>query len=234
MMNVQLKPQEFDVTAARKALARAIEIKRATGRDIDQMTIVIRESETRIAKLCEQLQEFSDLTVQIAEAASDALKNDAPLVTPARLAESKQRHQKLLSDIEFAEAGIASLRAKREQYVRDLEILTTRVNEAAAPIIMDMGEWLAQDVLEKEHEAALAREKVRAFAMTNPNQKLGPLAFKVMTNPAENCAAPLLNTANWHRCQRWKQDFREWRAVLDFDANAILALSGDESAGSVP
>ena len=40
-MNVQLKPQDFDVTAARKALARAIEIKRATGRDIDQMTIVI-------------------------------------------------------------------------------------------------------------------------------------------------------------------------------------------------
>ena len=39
--------------------------------------------------------------------------------------------------------------------MRDLEILTTGVNEAAAPIIMDMGEWLAQDVLEKEHEAAV-------------------------------------------------------------------------------
>jgi hypothetical protein len=89
------------------------------------------------------------------------------------------------------------------------------------------GEWLAEDALAKEHEAALAREKVRAFVNSSANQKLGPLAFKVMNNPAENTSAPMINTANWHRCQKWKADFREWRASLEVDAGAQLVLSGD-------
>jgi hypothetical protein len=227
-MNVQLKPQEFDVDAARKALRVAISVKLACSRDIDQITIVIHESEARVAKLREGLGEFTTLLDQIAEAASDALKNDAPLVTPAGLAESKQRHAKLLEDISFGEAGIASLRAKREQYVRDLGVHTTRVNEAVAPIINDVGEFLAGDCLALEHEAALAREKARAFIQSSANKKLGPLAFKVMSNSAENASAPMLNTSNWHRCQRWKRDFKEWRAALEVDANAKLDLSGDE------
>ena len=189
------------------------------------MTIVIRESETRVAKLREGLHEFFDLTTQLAQAASDALKSDAPLITPPNLAEAKARHAKLCDDIEFAEAGLASLRAKRETFVRDLEIHTTRVQEVAAPIIMDTGEWLAQECLTKEHEAAMAREKVRAFMNSTANQKLGPLTFKVLNNPPENAGAPMRNTENWHRCQQWKFDFRQWRKELEADANAELKLN---------
>jgi hypothetical protein len=170
------------------------------------------------------LQNLLPLINQIAEAASEALKNDAPLVTPTELLESKRRHAKLLEDIEFAEVGIASLRAKREQLVRDLEILTVRVHEAMAPIAMAEGEWLAEAALAKEHEAALARERVRAFAQSNPNQKLGPLAARMMHNPPENASPPMLNTSNWHRCQQWKTDFREWRNALKRDAGAQLNL----------
>lgn len=224
-MNLAIKEPVFDVAAARKALARAIEIKRATERDIDTVTIIIRESETRIEKMREGLHEFSDLTTQLAQAASDALKSDAPLVTPPNLAEAKARHAKLVDDIEFAEAGLASLRAKREQYVRDLAIHTTRVSEAATPIVNDVGEFLAEDCLAREHEAALVREKVRAYVNSSANQQLGPLVYRVMNNLPENAGAPKRNTKNWHRCQQWKFDFALWRKELEANANAELKLN---------
>lgn len=227
MMNVQLKPQDFDIEAARKSLRNALAIKLACNRDIDTVSITLQDAERRVAKLREGLSEFTNLAMQIAESASEALKNDAPLAPPPGLMEAKARHQRLINDIEFAEAGIASLRAKREAYVRDLAIYTTRVTEAAAPILMDMGEWLAQDALAKEHAAALARERVRAFSQSSANQKLGPLAHRLMRDPPENATAPMLNTNNWRCCQHWKQEFREWRAALEVDAGAKLVLTGE-------
>jgi hypothetical protein len=144
MMNVQLKAVEFDAQAARKILRANIAIRLACSRDIDNVTIVINEAEARVAKLREGLGEFATLLDQIADAASDALKNDAPLVTPPGLVEAKRRNEKLLEDIKFAEAGIVSLRAKREQLVRDLAILTTRVNEATAHGRMACGRCAGQ------------------------------------------------------------------------------------------
>jgi hypothetical protein len=227
-MNIQAKTIEFDIEAARKSLRNAIEIKRACNRDIDTVSITLQDAERRVAKLREGLSEFTNLAMQIAESASEALKGDGPLLPPAGLADVKARHQHLLEEIQYAEAGIASLRAKREAFVHDLGLHTQRVSEAAAPITLAEGEALAQDALAKEHEAALARERVRAFSQSSANQKLGPLALRLMRDAPENASPPMLNTANWRCCQQWKQDFKNWRAALDVDAGAKLVLTGDE------
>ncbi len=93
------------------------------------INITIGDAERRIAKMREGLQEFSTLMDRMAEAASNALRGGAELVTPPGLLEAKSRNQKLLADIEFAEVGLLSLKAQLEQKRRDLAVLTARAIE---------------------------------------------------------------------------------------------------------
>jgi hypothetical protein len=231
MMNVQLKPQEFHSEAARKALSNAIGIRLAAARDVETIGITIADAERRIDKLKEGLQEFSTLMDRVSEAASNALRDGAELETPPGLLEAKARNQKLLADIEFATAGLDSLKAQLEQKRRDLDVLTARAKETAEPLIVAEGEDMAGEVARLESLAAVARAKLFAFSHSGQGgqvQRLGPNAYTVLRDKPPNCTPPMTNTDLWRRTQSFKKSVIDFRNALEQDAGVQLYFLDEE------
>ncbi|HEY8007008.1 MAG TPA: hypothetical protein VIE66_09490 [Methylocella sp.] len=230
-MNIAMKTVEFDPIMARKALKKAIAIRDAAQRDLENLNGIIADAERRIDKLREDAQQFSTLMAQMAEAASNALRDNAELTTPPQLAGTKRRHQKAVEDIEFATAGLDSLKAKREQVTRDVAVLTARAKESAEPLVVDEGECLATEVARLESLAAVARAKLVAFSQSGQGgivQKLGPRAYTVLRNPPSNSIIPQTNTDLWRRSQSFKKSVVDFRNALEADAGAQLSFSDDE------
>lgn len=227
MMNVQLKPQEFDADAARRALKNAIGIRLTAARDVENISLTIQGAETRIATMKERLNEFTASMANAADLASEALKNGDELVTPPGLVEAKCQHSRLVGDIEFATSGLVQLRATLEQKKRDLEVLTARAIEVLEPIVVTEGEELATEVARLESLASIARSKLVAFSQSGQGghvQRLGPRAYAVLRNPPPNSIAPQTNTPLWRRQQDFKKSIIDWRAALADDAGAKLNL----------
>jgi hypothetical protein len=197
-------------------------------RDLELINITIADAVSRIEKLKEGLKEFAPLLSEISVAASDALKNNMPLVTPPHLLAAKARHEKLVDEISFAESGLVQLRANLEQKNRDLVILNNRVAEALAPILLDEGERLATEVARLESLAAIARAKLTAFSQSGQGghvQKLGPHAAQILRDKPPNCEAPMTNTHLWRRTQSFKKSFVEYRQNLEVDAGTRIHFS---------
>ena len=192
------------------------------------INITIGDAERRIAKMREGLQEFSTLMDRMAEAASNALRGGAELVTPPGLLEAKSRNQKLLADIEFAEVGLLSLKAQLEQKRRDLAVLTARAIETLEPIIVDEGECLADEVARLEFLAAIARAKLVSFSQSGQGghvQRLGPRAHEILRDKPENAVPPMTNTHLWRRTRSFKKNFVDFRGELEVNADAKLHFS---------
>lgn len=227
-MNIALKDEAtFDAEAQRRILKNAIAIKLAAARDCDQITITIHDAETRVAAMREELNEFKMVLNSVADFASEALKNNTELSPPADLLEAKKNHEHLLGQITFAESGLVSLKSQLEQKKRDLAVLEARTIEALEPIVIAEAEEMAEDLILLEHRSAVARAKLRAFALSGTNgrvQKLGPLAYKTLKGPPENSVAPMSNTRLWRFEQEAKRVIAAWRASLQADANARLTI----------
>ena len=226
-MNIAMKTVEFDADAARKSLKIALSIREDVQCDLENLNAIIADAERRIDKLKEDAQQFSTLMAQMAEAASNALRDNAELTTPPELAGAKQRHQKALEDIEFATVGLDLLKAKREQATRDLAVLAARAKEAAEPLVVDEGECLATEVARLENLAAVARAKLVAFSQSGQHgcvQKLGPCAYTVLRNAPPNSIVPQTNTDLWRRSQTFKKSVIDFRKALEQDANVQLSF----------
>lgn len=228
-MNIAFKTeQEFDADAARKALKNAIAIRLAAARDVEMITLTIANAERRMAELREGLSEFTSIITRMAEAASIALRDGAELVTPPELAVTKQRHEKALAEIEFAEGGLARLRADLALRVKDLAAAHGRVIEAVNLIAMDAGESLAAEVLRLKSLAAVARAKLVAFSKSGQGgcvQRLGPQALQALRNEPENAREVRINTPLWLKEQNFKKCMVDFRKALEVDANAKLSLT---------
>jgi hypothetical protein len=231
-MNLALKTkQTFDVDAARLTLANAIKDHRKIAKAVEELKTAVANAERRMAELRDELPDFATVVSRVAEAASIALRDGCELVTPPELANAKQRHEEALAQMEFAEGGLARLRADLALRTKDLVVAHDRVIEAINPIAMDAGESLAAEVARLESLAAKARAKLSAFAASGVGrrpQKCGRIAYGVLHTTPENGRSVMTNTPLWILTRDAKKSIVDWRASLEADANAHLNL--DDSA----
>ncbi|WGJ15262.1 hypothetical protein QEV83_02880 [Methylocapsa sp. D3K7] len=231
-MNLALKTEATsDADAARLTLAHAIKDHRKTAKAVEELKAAVANAERRMAELREGLAEFTSIMSRLAEAASIALRDGAELVTPPELAVTKQRHERALAEIEFAEGGLARLRADLALRAKDLAAAHDRGIEAINPITMDAGESLADEVLRLESLAAVARGKLVAFSKSGQGgcvQRLGPQALQALRNEPENAREVRTNTPQWRKEQNFKKCMVNFRKALEVDANAKLSLTTRE------
>lgn len=226
-MNVAIKEPVFDVEAARKTLRNAIAVRLACARDVEQIGIVIRDAEHRIGKMQNDSTELVSVLNQAADYASAALRSGDDLVPPADLLVAKKKHEHLLEQITFAEAGLLSLKAQLSQKKNDLAVLENRTIEALEPIVIAEAEEMADELILLEHRAAVARAKLNAFALSGTGgktQKLGPTAYRALKGPPSNSVPPMSNTRLWRFEQEAKRVISAWRKSLEADAGARLTI----------
>ncbi|HEY8005849.1 MAG TPA: hypothetical protein VIE66_03365 [Methylocella sp.] len=232
-MNLALKTEQtFDADAARLTLAHAVKEHRKTAKAVEELKAAVANAERRMAELREGLAEFKSIMSRVAEAASIALRDNAELTTPPELAATKQRHEKALAEIEFAEGGLERLRADLALRTKDLAAAHGPVIEAVNPIAMDVGENLATEVARLESLAAIARAKLTAFSQSGQGghvQRLGPRAAQILRDKPENAVAPMTNTHLWRRNQSFKKNFVDFRGELEVNADAKLHFSESRS-----